>query len=69
MIDMDHPHLMTPEEREHLAKVWESCKTKFTNAPKFGTLIFFGTAGEEDSKKLRDLFYAPEDYKIIDDEK
>lgn len=47
-MDIDRPDLWTPEERENFAHQWNAAIPKLDkNAPKFGPIMFYGTAGEE----------------------
>lgn len=44
---MDHPHLMTPEERKLVLKAWEACIPKLREGDmKFGVPLIYGTSGE-----------------------
>ena len=47
MINLDYPHKMTPKEKEHFLKMWESSVPRLMDPIPNGFIIY-GTGGETD---------------------
>lgn len=51
------------QHQEVMKKIWEMCAPKYTGK---GKVMVFGTSGDIKHDGLKELFYDPQNYKVIE---